>query len=389
MIYLDNSATTKICDEALETYLRVSTERFGNPSSLHTLGMDAENVLRDSRKTILKTLGVKDGTLVFTASGSEGNNLAIFGRAYAKERFAHGKILTTDGEHASVGSPLEKLAEEGFRIVKIPTRGGILDMDRLREELTPDVILVTMMAVNNETGAHYDLSAVKREMTARCPDALLHADATQAYLKVPVSPKILGADLITISSHKIEGPKGVGALYISDAVVKNRGLSPQILGGGQEGGFRSGTENVPGIAAFATAALIGFSHLSERAERMNTLRQRTLAGVFADPELSAVSPTLPPKHAPHILNITLPGIKSETMLHFLSAEGICVSSGSACSSHHPGVSSALVAFGRTEAEADCSIRISFSHRNTEEDVDALLAALKSGLGKLARIGGRR
>jgi len=389
MIYLDNSATTKISDEALKTYIDVSQTHFGNPSSLHTLGVDAEAILRDSRKTILKTLGAKDGTLVFTASGSEANNLAIFGRAYAKERFAHGKILTTDGEHASVGSPLARLVKEGFSVVRIPTVGGVLDVDRLKKELTPDVILVSMMMVNNETGALYDLAAVKREMKGRCPHALLHADATQSYLKVTFSVSTLGADLITLSSHKIEGPKGVGALYVSGAVIQNKGLAPQILGGGQEDGFRSGTENVPGIAAFATAASVGFSAQKERIAKMEALRECTLRGVLDNPALSAVSVTLPPVHAPHILNITLPGIKSETMLHFLSAEGICVSSGSACSSHHAEVSSALVAFGRTASEADCSIRISFSYRNTEEDVQALLSALEKGLQKLARIGGKR
>lgn len=384
--YLDNSATTRISDGALACYTEVSREHFGNPSSLHSLGLDAEKILAGARADILRTLGARGGHLVFTASGSEANNLAIGGRAHAKARFRGGKILTTAGEHASVSSPLSRLRDEGFRTVEIPTPGGILDMDALAREMTPDVILVTMMLVNNETGAQYDLPAVAALMKRNSPEAVLHADATQAFMKVPFTPQTLGADLITLSSHKIHGPKGVGALYVSDAVVKNHGLAAQILGGGQEEGFRSGTENVPGAAAFAFACREEAAAFAERTAHMEELRARLLTGLANDPALAGVSQTLPPVHAPHILNLTLPGIKSETMLHYLSAEGIYVSSGSACSSHGGHSSPALMAFGRSAAEADSSIRVSFSYENTPEDTDRLLTALAAGVGRLA---GRR
>jgi len=237
-IYLDNSATTRISEEALSTYNKVSLECYGNPSSLHSLGFEAQKVIDSTREAVLSSLNAKDCRVVFTSSGSEANNLAIIGRAISKERYKKGaKIITTDGEHASVSSPLKRLEGEGFKIVRIPTVGGRLDIEKLRRELTSDVILVTMMMVNNETGALYDLLEVSKIMRISSPDAFLHADCTQSYLKLPFTKSSIGADLITISSHKIEGPKGVGALVIDRAVIKNRGLSPLILGGGREVGL--------------------------------------------------------------------------------------------------------------------------------------------------------
>ncbi|MBE6635656.1 MAG: cysteine desulfurase [Ruminococcaceae bacterium] len=385
-IYLDNSATTPICREALDKYNTVSLECFGNPSSLHDMGVLAERELTAARRELLSSLGDKQADVIFTASGTEANNLAIFGRALSKQRYLKGsRIITTDGEHASVHSPLSRLAEMGFEIVKIPTRGGTLDLDALKETLTKNVILVTLMMVNNETGALYDIAAASRLIHTLSPEALLHVDATQSYLKLPFTRKSLGADMITVSSHKIEGPKGVGALVVDAAVKKARGLSPIILGGGQEGAMRSGTENVPGIAAFGEAIRIGFPLVKERAAAMDKLRSRLIEKINTEPALSEISITLPESHAPHILNITLPEIKSETMLHALSASGIYVSSGSACSSNSAHSSSALVAFGRTEAEADCSLRVSLSHRNTPEDIDALCSALADSLTRLVRM----
>ncbi len=386
MIYFDNSATTRICEEALQTYIEVSQANFGNPSSLHTLGFEAERLLESCRKTIRKTLGVQDGAVVFTSGGSEANNLAIFGRAYAKERYRRGaKILTTAGEHASVDMPLDSLSKEGFRIVRIPTVGGKIDMDVLTREMTPDVILVTMMMVNNETGAQYDLQSVSRIMKRQSPEGVLHVDATQSYMKLPFTAPSAGADMITISSHKIEGPKGVGALYVSRDMLTKRGLAPRTLGGGQEGGLRSGTENVPAVAAFATAAEIGFSHRQERSTYVRELTDTLIRRIKEDSRTSTVLVTEPPFRAPHIINITLPGIKSETMLHFLSSEGICVSSGSACSSHGQHGSPALLAFGHTAQAADCSLRISLSHRNTAEEIDSFMEALAKGLHDLSRM----
>ena len=350
------------------------------------MGFSAEKILNGARREILSSLGDNLSEVVFTASGSEANNLAIMGRAFSKDRYRRGaKIITTDGEHASVSSPLSKLKELGYKIVNISTRGGTIDMEQLRLELTPDVILVTVMMVNNETGALYDTLTVSRMMKAACPDAYLHVDATQSYLKLPFTKKSIGADMITLSSHKIEGPKGVGALVVDPAVIKARGLSPIIMGGGQENGLRSGTENVPAIAAFGEAVKIGAASLSAHFEKLNSLREYLIEKLTSTPSLADISITNPKSHAPHILNITLPSIKSETMLHYLSSEGIFVSSGSACSSNSSHISSALIAYGRGAAEADSSLRISFSHRNEKSDVDALCDALASGISKLARI----
>ncbi len=386
-IYLDNSATTRICDEALETYIEISREHFGNPSSLHAVGFDAEKVLKDARNEVLKALGAKSGTLIFTASGSEANNLAIFGRAHAKNRYRGKKILTTAGEHSSVSAVIDSLRADGYKAETIPTKGGALDFAALEKMLTPDVILVSAMMINNETGAIYDLAALSAMMKSRCPDAVLHADATQSFMKIPFTPEGIGADMVTISSHKIEGPKGVGALYVSAEMLKTRGLAPMILGGGQEGGFRSGTENVPGIASFAKACEIAKNNLQNRAKHIADLRNYLLKKLNSDERLFGIFALQTPTPAPHILSLTVQNIKSETMLHFLSSEGICVSSGSACSSNAAvrHTSEALLAYGQSEAEADSSIRVSFSHRNTKEDVDALCDALALGLSRLARI----
>lgn len=386
VLYFDNSATTRISEEALRTYNEVSLEHFGNPSSLHALGLDAEHVLEDCRREVRRALGVRDGTIVFTSGGSESNNLAILGRAYAKERYRRGaKILTTKGEHASVSAPLAELSRAGFTVVEISTKGGTLDMDELAREMTPEVILVSMMHVNNETGALYDLAAVSEQMHRTAPEAVLHVDATQSFLKVPFTAASVGADMISVSSHKIEGPKGVGALYVSDKLIKAKGITARILGGGQEGGLRSGTENVPAIAAFGTACRIGLAERTARIERMSALRQMLLRTLAEHPATAEVSVTCPPVCAPHIVNITLPAIKSETMLHYLSRRGICVSSGSACSSHGAHASPALIAFGRTPSEADCSLRISLSHRNTEGELEQLTEALAQGIGSLSRM----
>ena len=384
--YLDNSATTRICEEALEKYIEISRNSFGNPSSLHSMGYSAEKILNAARDNITASLGAKGAAVIFTASGTEANNLAIIGRAMAKERYKRGaKIITTMGEHASVDAPLEYLRSLGYTIAKIPTVGGEVDMVALERELTRDVILVSMMMVNNETGALYDTAAVAKLMKTRSPEALLHVDATQSYLKIPFTKARCGADMITISSHKIEGPKGVGALVVDGGVMKARGLSAITLGGGQEGGMRSGTENVPGIAAFGEAVKIGQANLYQRHEKMSNLRAYLIEKLETTPSLGEISITRPKVNSPHIVNITLPKIKSETMLHYLSSLGVYVSSGSACSSHGAHTESALTAFGRSDSEADCSIRISLSHRNSEEDVDALISGLVSGLGKLSRI----
>lgn len=385
-IYLDNSATTPMCDAALDTYLRVSREAWGNPSSLHAVGNTARHELTAARDKVLRALDARGGKLVFTGSGSEANNLAIFGRAYAKARYRRGaRIITTAGEHASVSMPLAKLKDEGYDVVEIGTAGGALDMAQLEAALSRDTILVSMMLVNNETGAHYDLPAAAALTRRLAPEALFHADATQAFFKVPFSIKREGYDLLSVSAHKIGGPKGCGALWFSDAVVKSKGLSPQILGGGQEDGFRSGTVDVAGCAAFGEACQWGTAHRDEHRAALIALSAYLIDRIEGDAALSQIKRNAPVQRAPHIVSLRLPRIKSETMLHFLSGKGISVSSGSACSSHGRHAAPPLAAFGLTNEEADCSIRVSFSTRNTREDVDALCEALAEGLATLVRI----
>ena len=241
------------------------------------------------------------------------------------------------------------------------------------------------MMVNNETGALYDVAKISRAIKRKCRDCVLHCDATQSYMKIPINVRTMGIDMLTLSSHKIEGPKGMGMLWISSELVKKKGVSPMILGGGQESGFRSGTENVPAIAAFAEACRYCNASLSQNASKTQELRSYLLERIASDEVLGEIKPVLPQEHAPHILNLTLPKIKSEVMLNYLSSLGIYVSSGSACSSHDTHISSALVAFGLDKSDADCSIRISFSHENERSDVDALCEALKAGLCQLVRI----
>ncbi len=387
-IYLDNSATTRICDAALRAYIETSEQHWGNPSSLHARGVEAEGMIRRVREEVRASIGADAGEVVFCSGGTEANNLAILGRALSKPRFAKGgKILTTAGEHASVSHPIAHLANHGFRVVEIPTVGGVLDMDVLAREMTPDVILVSMMLVNNESGAVYDLAAVARLMKRVSPDGVLHVDATQAYMKIPFTVKSLGADMVTLSSHKIEGPKGVGALWISPDLIRTRGITPEILGGGQEAGLRSGTENVPGIVAFGAAVRYRRECAVQHRALYEELRTHLLTELTIREDLAEVRVNLPPAAAPHIISLTLPRIKSETMLHFLSSEGIYVSSGSACSSHDAHISSAMLSFGLAEREADCTIRVSLGTANTTDELDIFLDVLARGVKNLIRIRG--
>ncbi len=384
-IYFDNSATTKLCPAAREAYLAVQENCWANPSSLHTAGLRAEHAMQQGRAAIMAALGQREGNLILTAGGSEANNLAIFGRAYAKARYRRGaRIITTAGEHASVTMPLNRLKEEGYDIQEIGTAAGILDLAALEAALTENTILVSMMAVNNETGACYDLKAARALQRALAPDALFHVDATQALMKLPPLPRD-GYDLLTVSAHKIGGPKGVGALWVSPAAIKSKGIAPRLLGGGQENGLRAGTENVAGCAAFGAACRVAQAEFSARTDKLQELRAYLLTRLSEEPALREVRANLPPCYAPHIVSLTIPHIKSETMLHHLSAARIYVSSGSACSSHGRHGSSPLLAFGLTPKEADCTIRISFSHENTKEEIDCLIYALSQGVSHLSRM----
>ena len=384
-IYLDNGATTPLCDAA-KAKIVDAMETFGNPSSLHPAGQAARKLVEDARREVAATLGVRGPVrpeqLIFTSCGSEADNLAIFGTAYAKERRRGGRIITTDSEHSGVEKAMQALEADGFEVIRIPTQGGELDWNAYQNALNARTFLVSIMMTNNETGAMYDLKRAFALAKAQNPDIVTHTDAVQGYLKCRFTPEAIKADLVTVSGHKIHAPKGVGALYVSPAALKRRDIVPTLLGGGQEGGFRSGTENVLGIAAFGAAAKYGFANLGTHLPHLLQLRN------YAEEKLSALPVKLhvpTGARAPHILSLSLPDIKSETMIHALSESGICVSGGSACSTHSKKLSRALLAFGATEAETECALRISFSHYNTTEDVDALVEALAVNVERLVKI----
>lgn len=384
-IYFDNSATTPICDEAKNAMIE-AMEHFGNPSSLHSKGFESSKIIADARNKILASLFVRNGkqeNLIFTSSGTEADNLALLGVAYAKTRRAN-RIITTDSEHSAIENTLKSLENDGFEVIRLTTRNGVINLDEFEAEMNKNTLLVTMMHVNNETGAVYNIKECFRIAKSINPDVVTHTDAVQSYMKMKVSPVELKADLVSISAHKIHGPKGIAALYVNSDIIKKKQLKPIIYGGGQESGFRSGTENLIGIAGFGAAAEMGYKKLSSDVKQLRELREYTLSKL----DDLDVRVNLPKGEcAPHIINLTLPSIKSETMLHHLSASGIFVSSGSACSSNSSTkkVSRALRGFGLTDAEADCSMRISFSHLNTKDDVDALIIALSEGIDKLVRI----
>lgn len=384
-IYLDNSATTPLCDEARDAWLS-AVENFGNPSSLHARGSAAARALEEARRTIATSLGLRNGDLIFTASGSEANNIAILGRAYAKARFRerHAKIISTAGEHASVRLPLERLREDGFDLHLLPTPKGAIDLGALAGILDRNTALVTVMHTNNETGAVHDVAAIARLVRKMAPDALIHCDATQGALHGCRDLSTLGVDMITFSAHKLEGPHGIGALWIGRDLIKRGAIAPIILGGGQESGLRSGTSDLPSAAAFAAAVTRAAGAYASEIAQISSLREYLLSKLSGDEALAEARANIPIKAAPHIISITLPSIKSETMLNHLSARGIYISSGSACSSHKREPSAALSSFGLTAREADTTIRVSLGRRNTAADIDAFCEALADGIRTLVR-----
>lgn len=380
MIYFDNSATTALCPEAQEGVLR-AIKCFANPSSLHDFGLEAQNIREEARANILSALGArKDAyTVVFTSGGTEANNLAIRGCAKAK-KYKNPKIITTDSEHPCVINPSAELEADGFRVVRIATKNGELDMEQLEREADPDTVLVSLMLVNNETGALYDTKKAFSIAKKKNPSVITHTDAVQGFMKVPFSPKSIGADMVTLSSHKIHGPKGSGALVVANSLLSSHRIAPIILGGGQEGDLRSGTENMIGISGFGAAAKAMAERFDSDFAKMNDLREYLIANMPTD-----ITVNSPAAHAPHIISATLPSIRSETMLHFLSSKDICVSSGSACSSHdHAHGPYVLLSYGLDRKRADSTIRISLCAENSREEADALIAALNEGLSTLIR-----
>ena len=375
MIYFDNAATTRVSDTAAKAALTAMTELYANPSSAHAFGFEAEKALRAARAAVLAALGFtpSEGSLVFTGSGSEADNLALRGAAHALARRGR-HIVLSDSEHPAVENTAKDLEKEGFTVSRISTESGKLDLDEARAVLTPDTILVSCMAVNNETGAIYDIASLASLAKALCPNALFHTDAVQAFTKIPADVW-KKADLVSVSAHKIHAPKGVGALFVRKGVR----LVPCITGGGQENGLRSGTEAMPGICAMAAAAkqaTADFAALDAQVKSINAyLRTRlsTLDGVCINTE--------PDGFLPHILSIAVPGLRSEILLRFLSERGIYVSAGSACSAKHAD-NRVLSAFGLPDKIADSTLRLSFSADNTTAECDVFVKALSDAMQTL-------
>ncbi len=372
-IYLDNSATTRVCPEAAQKALEIMTECYGNPSSLHTMGFRAEQELSSARKAVAGALSALPEEITFTSGGTEANNLAIFGGAWARRQ--HKRIVTTAIEHPSVLACMAQLEKEGWEVVYLqPDSFGRISSQQVEEAITPQTALVSMMAVNNEVGSILPIEAAARIIRRNKARTLLHVDAVQAFGKLPLKPGKIGIDLMTISAHKIHGPKGAGALYIRKGVH----IPARTLGGGQEKNLRSGTEAMPAWCAFG-AAVQALPSLLQEETNIRTLWQTCREGIAAIPDTVIQSPE---DGLPYILNFSCGGVKAETMLHFLEERGIYVSSGSACAKGK--ASHVLEAMQLPRQQALSSIRVSFSRENTLEDVEALVQAVEEGMKALVR-----
>ena len=370
-IYLDNAATTWVYPQVAQTVNDIMCSDYGNPSSMHKMGAQAERIVKDSVKRLAEILKAKEKEIYFTSGGTESNNWALIGAAQANKRRGS-RIITSRIEHASVSAPLKFLAEQGFEIISVDTdKNGIIRLDELEKAVNDDTILVSIMAVNNEIGSVQPLGEISAIVKSKKPDAVFHSDAVQAFGKMRINPKQLGIDLLSASGHKIHAPKGTGFLYVSE---KTR-ISPIIYGGGQQNGMRSGTDNVPGIAALAQAAEMIYSSLDENVQKMYALRSRLTEGLS---EIKNVVINSPENElaAPHIVNASFLGIRSEVMLHSLEEHGIYVSSGSACSTHKKAVSATLEAIGCSTDRTDSAVRFSFCEATNEDDIDRTVEVIK-------------
>lgn len=362
--YLDNSATTFLCGSAKKEMINSIENCWGNPSSLHQAGIDADMLLRKARTTLSKALKCDADEVVFTSGGTEGNNLAIFGAAYAGRRRGN-KVITTKIEHPSVLNAFKRLEEEGFEVTYIGTDStGHLDMKALEEAINEKTILISVMAVNNEIGTVQPIEMLGGIVKRKGAPAIIHVDAVQAFGKLPLNPKKLGIDLMTVSSHKIHGPKGVGALFIK----KGTKIRPVAVGGGQERDIRPGTEPMPAIAGFMGA-------VSELTVEKSLQKMTVLRGGFVEKlrGIEGVSINSPDDALPYIVNLSLKGLRSETVLNLLSDMEIYVSSGSACAKGHK--SHVLTAMGLGDDIIDSSLRVSLSRLTTEEELDYFIEGI--------------
>ena len=377
--YFDNSATTRCYPEVAEIVVKTMTEDFGNPSAMHLKGVEAEKYVREAAQILAKILKVNEKEIIFTSGGTESNNLALFGGADANKRSGN-HIITTSVEHAAVGQPAERLEQMGYEVTIVPVdHRGVVQLEALEKALRPDTILVSTMYVNNEVGAVMPVEEIAKLVHEKSPKALYHVDAIQAFGKYRIYPKKAGIDMLSASSHKIHGPKGVGFLYINE---KAR-IQPQILGGGQQAGMRSGTDNVPGIAGLGVAAKMVYTDFDKKIEHMYQLKERLAEGFLKLPDVRLNGMEIR-EGAPQILSASFLGVRSEVLLHTLEEKGIYVSAGSACSSHKRKAAGTLSAMGMEAAQRESTLRFSFSEENTFEEVDYALEVIGQVLPMLRR-----
>lgn len=377
--YFDNSATTRVLDGVKDIVVKTMTEDYGNAAARHRKGMEAERYIREARAEIAKTLKVAEKEILFTSGGSESNNMALMGTAFANQR-AGKHIISTAIEHPSVYNPLGALEEQGFEVTILQVdHDGHISLEELEAAIRPDTILVSVMYVNNEVGAIEPVEEISRIIKRKNPGTLLHVDAIQAYGKFVIRPKKQGIDLLSVSGHKIHGPKGVGFLYIGSGVK----IKPLIYGGGQQWNLRSGTENVPGVAGLGVAAREMYTDHEQKVAQITAIkdymtdRLSELDGVVLNSKKGSHS-------APQIVSVSFEGVRSEVLLHALEDKGIYVSSGSACSSHHPGISGTLKGIGVAPKLLDSTVRFSFGIFNTKEEIDYCIGVLAELLPVLRR-----
>lgn len=377
--YLDNSATTRCSAKAAEMVMKVMREDFGNPSALHTKGVEAEHYVKEARAFFAKNLKVDEKEICFTSGGTESNNLALIGTAMANRR-AGNHLITTSVEHASVDNTMKYLEEQGFRVTYLPVdEYGVVSLEALKEALCPETILVSVMYVNNEVGAVQPVDEIARIVKEHNPNTIFHVDAIQAYGKYRIYPKKEGIDLLSVSGHKIHGPKGTGFLYVNSKVK----IHSIVFGGGQQKGLRSGTENVPGIAGMAEAAAECYENLEEKIDRLYALKDRFVSQVSAL-EGTKVNGHTGRDSAPQIVSVSFRDVRSEVLLHALEEKGIYVSAGSACSSNKPSVSRTLKNMEIDKELLGSTLRFSFCFDSTEEEIDYCIKELGELLPVLRR-----
>lgn len=369
-VYFDNAATTQVIPRVSDAVVRAMTECYGNPSSLHHKGYEAEQCVKKARADIAAVLKAREKELLFTSGGTESDNMALIGGALANRR-AGNHLITTSIEHPAVLRAMAWLESQGFRVTYLPVdANGLVRPEDLQAALTKETILVSVMYVNNEIGAVEPVAELSRLTKAYNPAILFHSDAVQAFGKYPIRPAREGIDLLSVSGHKLHGPKGVGLLYVRERVK----LKPLLYGGGQQMDLRPGTENVPGIAGLAEAVRCAYENYEQKREKLYALKERFVRGIQAM-EGTRIHGLTGRDSAPHVVSVGFEGVRSEVLLHALEERGIYVSSGSACSSNHPAISGVLQAIGSEARWLDSTLRFSFSDLNTEEEADLCLAAL--------------